>query len=240
MNELGLLFGDTYQVNKTIYIRQPTFKEIKDYNDIKYLNMVKVLCSTPSDCMAILDDIGLDFEQVSDFDLFIMLSQGFSVSETSILFGDNLDFSRLYPKFDENLQETVLFGVSPDGKLIKIDSYTYMLIVNFLRECHGLKPNRDVAGNEFTKKWMIQDQREEIERNKNLSPKSFFEEVIPKMVCTPGFPYDYQTIQNITVAQFIKSMKSVLHEKNYNYLMNGIYSGTIDDSKLTDTQKRWL
>ena len=240
MNELSLLFGDTCRINNVISIRQPTFAELKNYDDVKYLNMVKTLCSTPADCMVLLDDISLDFEQISDFDLFVMLSQSFSVDDTRILFGDDLDFSTLKLKFDDEIQENVLYGITNKGQLIKIDSYTYMLIVDFLRECHGLTPNRTRAGNEFTKRWMIDDQREEIERNKNTKQKSFLKDVIPKMVCTAGFPYDYKSIQNITIAQLIVSMKSVLHEKSFTHLMNGIYSGTVDSSKLTSDEKRWL
>ena len=240
MNELSLLFGDTYKINQVISIRQPTFEELKKYDDVKYLNMVKTLCSTPSDCMALLDDIGLDFEQISDFDLFAMLSQSFTVDDTRILFGDDLDFSQLKLKYDDEIQENVLYGITSEGKFIKIDSYTYMLIVDFLRDCHGLTPNRTEAGNEFTKQWMIQDQRDEIERNKNIKQKSFFKDIIPKMVCTAGFPYDYKTVQDITVAQMITSMKSVLHEKSFTHLMNGIYNGTVDSSKLTSDEKRWL
>lgn len=240
MTELSLLFGDTYKINDFISIRQPTFAELKKYDDVKYMNMVKTLCSTPADCMSLLDDIGLDFEQVSDFDLFAMLVQNFTVEETSILFGENLDFSKMHLKFDDDIQENVLYGIANDGRLFKIDSYTYMLIVDFLRECHGLTANRVMAGNEFTKRWMIQDQREEIEKNKNIKQKSFFKDIIPKMVCTAGFPYDYKTVQSITVAQLIVSMKSVLHEKSFTHLMNGIYNGTVDSSKLTSDEKRWL
>lgn len=240
MTDLSLLFGDTYKINDFISIRQPIFAELKEYDDIKYMNMVKTLCSTPADCMALLDDIGLDFEQVSDFDLFAMLVQNFTVEETSILFGENLDFSKMRLKFDDEIQENVLYGLAKDGRLFKIDSYTHLLIVDFLREGHGLTANRTVAGNEFTKQWMIQDQREEIKKNKNIKQKSFFKEIIPKMVCTAGFPYDYKTVQSLTVAQLIVSMKSVLHEKSFTHLMNGIYNGTVDSSKLTSDEKRWL
>lgn len=240
MTELSLLFGDTYRINDFISIRQPTFAELKEYDDVKYMNMVKTLCSTPADCMSLLDDIGLDFEQVSDFDLFAMLVQNFTVEETNILFGENLDFSKMCLKFDDEIQENVLYGLASDGRLFKIDSYTHLLIVDFLREGHGLTANRTVAGNEFTKQWMIQDQREEIKKNKNIKQKSFFKDIIPKMVCTAGFPYDYKTVQSITVAQLIVSMKSVLHEKSFTHLMNGIYNGTVDSSKLTSDEKQWL
>jgi len=56
--------------------------------------MVHHITAIPSDMKSQLFDLKIDYEEISDFELFMMLTPMLSVDQTSILFGD-LDFQKL-------------------------------------------------------------------------------------------------------------------------------------------------
>ena len=70
IDQLQLYFGDPYVVNNNITIFQPTVGEIMKYGEKKYYSMVHSLTAISSDMKSQLDDIGLDYEQVEDFQLY--------------------------------------------------------------------------------------------------------------------------------------------------------------------------
>lgn len=87
-DELALYFGDDYIVNDNIHIHQPTIGEIAHFGEREYFQMVYTLCAIPSDMKATLDDMGLDYAKLPDFDLFMLLTRRMTPKETGILFGE--------------------------------------------------------------------------------------------------------------------------------------------------------
>jgi hypothetical protein len=68
--------------------------EIVDYGEQEYFQMIYTLTSVASDYKWQLDDMGVDYTKVNDFELFYsMLIKRYSQDKTSILFGD-LDFTK--------------------------------------------------------------------------------------------------------------------------------------------------
>ena len=71
----------------------------------KYYSMVYTLCSVGADLKWQLDDMGVDYTQIEDFELFYsVLSRGFNVEKTKILFGDTIDFSKMQLLDNKQLQ----------------------------------------------------------------------------------------------------------------------------------------
>ena len=92
VSDLELYFGDDYVINDMIKIHQPTIGEVVNYNEAQYFSTVHTLTAIPSDLKSQLWDMGLDWCEVEDFELFMMLSQTMTPDRTALLFG-NIDFS---------------------------------------------------------------------------------------------------------------------------------------------------
>lgn len=75
MTDLQIYRGNPLRINDDIIVRQPTLGEIADFGEERYLSTVQALCGTPSDYMVALDDMGLNFEDITDFQMFIMLAR---------------------------------------------------------------------------------------------------------------------------------------------------------------------
>lgn len=197
IDKLLLYKGNDYVINDYIKIHQPSLDEIANYGQSKYFSMVRLLTSVGADLKWQLDEIGIDYTAISDFELFYgILIKNYTKEQTSILFG-NLDFSKfeLYQNVDNNelclvqvIEKIINHEVKYTGikriirKILRIkpetykeklyekviiDAFTYELIVSYLRCTHGLKRNDQLPANESTKRVLIEDDKDEYLRNKD-------------------------------------------------------------------------
>ena len=85
----NLLRISDYEINDKISVHVPTVNEIFDFGDQKYYSIVQTLIATPFDLMVELDDIGIDYESITNYQLFLLMMESIAASEenTEILFG---------------------------------------------------------------------------------------------------------------------------------------------------------
>lgn len=238
MDELQVFRGGNYVINDKLTIYHPTIGQICDYGEEKYFDMVKFLCATASDCKVFLNDkLHVDFTTVSDFDMFIMTCGRFSSDETGILFGDSIDFSRMYLIYDKEINEKVLIDSETD---LRIDDSIYYFMVNFLRRVHMLERHFDNPGNDYTKKWMIDKARKLEQRNRNKKYESQLVPLISAMVNCEQFKYKHHEVWDLPLYTFMDSVKRVQKIKNFDQTMSGIFAGTIDSKKISMESLNWL
>lgn len=87
VDELQQLCGYGLKICDGLEIRQPTVGDIVKLGESEYFNMVYTLTAIPSDMKAQLDQIGIDWEKIEDFEFFCMLVCSLPLSSTSVLFG---------------------------------------------------------------------------------------------------------------------------------------------------------
>ena len=75
IDELQLYFGDDYVINDYITISQPSIGQVVDYGESSYFSTIYTLTAIPSDMKAPLWDMKIDWTELDDFELFIILSQ---------------------------------------------------------------------------------------------------------------------------------------------------------------------
>ena len=74
IDELQMYFGEPFHINDKIAIYIPTIGDIVEFGERKYYGMIHTLTCIPSDMKSQLFDMGIDYEKLSDFELFMMLS----------------------------------------------------------------------------------------------------------------------------------------------------------------------
>lgn len=241
-DELKIYGGKNYYINDDISIKQPKLGKIKKYGERKYFNMVHTLCSVGADLKWQLDDIGIDYTKISDYELFYsILSRSYSKEDTKILFGNVLDFSQMRIVLDDNIDENVMIQVLDDGKQIRIDRFIYSSIVNVLRKMHKIKRNDEVPGNEMTRQILIDDAREEYEENRNKPSKSYLLPLISTMVNSEGFKRDDNTVFDMKIRAFMDSVSRINKIKNAELLLQSGYSGFgIDLNKIDQNALNYM
>lgn len=236
-NSLKILRGDSFRISEFLSLRQPKLGEIAEYGDIQYYNMVSTLCATPTDLMVFLEDtVGVAYETCPEIVLFAIIIKSMPVETTKIIFGD-LDLSKFSISVGED-GKTIL--KNPDGYVISEPMYQYIMMI--LRKMHGLKKNVKIPYNAAAKRYNLLQARRAQERNKRRANnnKDILLPIVCSLVNCSGFKYNYETVFNLTLFQLNSSLRSIQKEKEYEHIMHGIYSGTIDCKKISKDELGWI
>lgn len=234
IDQLQLYFGDPYVINDKITIQQPTIGQIVEYGEKKYYSMIHTITAISSDMKSQLFDMGLDYEQVEDFELFMMLAPTLSKESTAIIFGD-IDLSKL--KIFKNPQNDQVVLADREAGIV-IDMLIYERIANYLRQVHGLKKKVEKAKNKYTKQILIDEDRRNIELNKNKPYKSFLTPLISAVKVRMGYTKDY--VRNMGIYELTDDVARLQIINNADALLRGMYSGMIDTKKIDKQELNWM
>lgn len=234
VDELQLYFGEEYVINEHIKIHQPTIGEVVNYGEASYFSTVHTITAIPSDMKSQLWDMELDWTEVKDFELFMMLAQTLTPDRTSLLFGD-LDFSKLRP-FQNNQNGNIVLANRETGVII--DEMIYLRIVNYLRKLHNIKPKVEKAFNKITKKILIEEDRQKILHSKDKPFKSYLLPLISAVKVKQGYTKDY--VKNMGFYEFFDDVARMQLINNADHLLSGVYAGTIDMKKINKAELNWM
>jgi hypothetical protein len=231
---LKLYFGDPYVVNKYITIYQPTIGDIIEYGEREYFSMVQTITAIPSEMKSSLWDSGLDWTQVSDFQLFMMLSKSLSQKQTKISLGD-IDLQKMI--IVENRQNGEPMMINPETGAI-IDELAYKTMSAYLCKLHNLTKKVEKAGNKFTKQVLIDEDRQKKEYGAKQPYKSFLMPLISSVKVRQAYTKDY--IRNMGLQEFFDDVNRLQIIVNTDALLSGAYSGMMDTSKIKKSQFNWM
>lgn len=238
IDELKILRGSDFIINDYIKIHHPTLQEIYDYGEERYWSLVGSLCAIPSDYMVELDKMGQDYEKITDFQLFYLVTRNFSVDDTKILFGD-LNLQELQMGISRINNAEVYFYIDDFGNQVVIDESIHKIMTEFVRKIHCIQKKKIKAGNEHTKEYLLEKEKRRRKRRKSEKFQSILSVGISSLVNSEGFKYDYSTIWNLPIFLFFDALSRITQIKNSSNVMTGIYSGSIDPSKIDLNSIRW-
>jgi len=235
MATVNLLYKKKYDITSTISIQIPTVRDIIECED-EYYGAVFSLTAMPIDMMVQLDDVGIDFTKINDYELFLLLFEGMKDAPCArLIFGD-LDLSGFNAAIDEKGN---IFLVNPNTG-DRIDRAVHYNIADALRKIHNLEKKIQKPGNEEAKKYMIERARIKQKRAAKKKKDSELEDLIIAMVNTPEFKYDYEGVLDMTIYQFNASVNQIIRKINYDNLMIGCYAGTVNVKELSQDSLNWL
>lgn len=220
-DNLQVYRGEDYIINDYIKIHQCSLGEICDFGEQEYFSMINTFTATPTDMKYQLSLQGIDWNTLSDFDLFLILYRGFNKEDTKIIFGD-LDFSQYQVYQNKDTEELCLYNPNDDTV---IDKSIYTLIASYLRKSHNLKRNEERAMTETTRLVLLDEAKEQYEMNKDKEYQSFLIPLISTMINMAGFNYNHTTIWDMKINAFMDSVSRIQHIKNADLLLQGRYSG---------------
>lgn len=231
----NLIYKRQFPINKHISVYIPTVGEIVD-NEEEYYDLVGKLTAMPIDMMVQLDDIGIDFTTIDEYQLFLLMFNGLKKIDTHLIFGD-LDLSKFNLGINEQNGHIVLIDEEHD---IRIDRAIHGLIADALRKIHHLEKNRRKPANGDAKEYMIERARKKMKRRRNRVEDSQLEALIVAMVNTEQFKYDFEGTRELSIYQFNESVRQIIKKVDYDNRMYGIYAGTVNAKDLSPDDLNWL
>ena len=233
MDELSLYFGDPYVVNDYITITLPKIGELVKYGERQYFNMIQTITAIPSEMKSQLWDMGIDWTKITDFQLFQLLAPTLPKDKTSIIFGE-FDFQAL--RLSDNPQnETIVLKNANTGAVL--DELAYGKMHAYLCAAHNLTKKVEKAANEFTKKFMIDEDRQKLQYNSKQPYKSFLRPLISAVKCRQGYTLDY--VRHMGLYEFMDDVSRLQIIVSTDALLHGAYSGMMDTKKVPKKDFDW-
>lgn len=234
----SILYADSYPINDKISIAIPTVGQvIKDEEN--YNNMMAAVTAYPQDFMVELDDVGIDFSDITPYELFLLLFPGLKEVDTSLVF-KNFHASDFEMAVNPSTKEVVLRDNAHD---ITIDRSIHHMMRNAMYQINHIERHDTTPANEAARQFMIERARKKkqraMRRRKNIQ-KTGLEELIVSMVNSEQYKYNYQETLDLTIYQFYSSLHQVVKKTNYNNLMIGYYTGSIESKHINSKELNWL
>ncbi len=228
-NKKSLLKMSSVDILPNLSMRIPTVGEILE-DEQYYYNLISSLTATPFQYMVQLDDNGIDFTKITDYQLFMMLFPSFAQGDMRILFGD-VDLSDI--SVVKNNQNNMYVLYSQKNNII-IDEFVYSQIADSIRKINGLKRENRKPGNDEAKEFRIKLERKKQKRNLKKPYDHYLEKLVIGLVNRPEFKYNYEQVDKLTIYQFNQSFEQIRTSINFDKTMIGVYAGTVDTSKIKD------
>lgn len=235
MSTINLLYESQIAVNNSIKIVIPKVGDIiKD--ESSYYGMVSTLTAAPYDMMAQLDEAGIDFTTINEYDLFLLMFPALAARDTSLIFGD-LDLTKF--KFALNEKTNMVVLVDPEND-ITIDRAIHGKIAMVLREIHHLEKNNRNPANEEAKRYLLEKAKRKLRRQRKRKQESQLGSLIVAMVNTEQYKYDFERTRELSIYQFNECVKQIIAKVDYEHLMHGIYAGTVNAKEINQKDLNWL
>lgn len=228
VSKKSLLKLSSVDIVPKLSVRIPTVGEILE-DEGNYYSIVSSLTATPYQYMVQLDDMGKDYTEVTDYELFISLFMIYAKSDLSILFGD-LDVSDFKVGGDNN-GNPIIYSSKNN---IEINEQVYNDLVNIIRKINLFEKVKGKPGNEHAKKYLLEKERKKQKRNAKKPYEPYLEKLVIALVNTSEFPYNYDSCMDLSIYKFNQSFRQIQHKIAFDKTMIGVYAGTVDTSKLSN------
>lgn len=251
VDKLKLLRGKPIVISDLLTLYQPTLGDIEEFGESKFMNIFWLMCSSAWDMPSVYADMGIDFMSVTDWQFFIQTVQHLTAEDTHLILGD-LDFSKLslmsYKDNENDTEPKIVFsntapitinGVSYQPVQYIFTEELYHSMIAYIREMIGFSHKGRKAGNSATAKILIMDDRKNRSKQKEGDYESMFHNGIISLVNTEEFPYNYDTVYNLTIYQYTKSLIQIQGKKQACALLQGSMSGFVDTSKIPSDRFQW-
>lgn len=225
------LNAEKIYITDQIYIRIPTVGEVLK-NEQSYYGLIYALTSSSFQYMVQLDDMGLDYTKVTDYQLFQIMFTVLSNTNMSIIFGDLI--TKGYELYIDNTNDTDILYNESLGLDYKIDEFVYIKIADVLRKINNIKKDNSKPGNEEAKRYLLKKARKRQRRNANKPYEPYLEKMVIALVNRPEFKYNYEQVMDMSIYKFNQSFKQIETSITFDKTMIGVYAGTVDTSKMAD------
>lgn len=237
VDRLQLYFGDDIVINNNIKLHQPKVGEIVEFGERHFYSVLSALTCIPSDMKSELWDMnGTDWQTVDDFELFIMLTRNLTSEDTKLFLGD-VDLSKMIPCVNKESNQMCLYDEQTE---LLIDKAIYLKIVTYIREMFNINPKIEKAKNKRTFNVIIEDDRFRKSLNKKEKYTSNLLPLISSMLNHQGFKYKKEELKDVGIVEFMDSVQRISTIVSTTALLQGMYSGMVDTSKIPKEQFNWL
>lgn len=246
---LQMYFGEPYHINLDsaqgeIIIYSPTIGELIEVGEKRFYQTLNVFCTNTTANRLMLWEIGIDWNELSDFELFTLLLQSADPEVCKIFFKDQdlTKFERMAKQIDDK-QVLTLYNKEDD---VEINEEVYFHISQYLRSVFHFYPEEKFTKDSTLKKWFIdadkrQRQNDELRAKKNgPSHSNMLQTQVSAYINHPGTKYKLRELKEVGVCEFFDSLQRLQIYESATALMKGMYSGFVDGKKIKPEEYNFM
>ena len=242
-DKLKMYFGEDYNY-KGIILSMPTIGDILSIGEDRfYKSLSPFLYNSTSIRVFLWDKFNMDWNKVKDIEVFGIMNQILKDEDkepANIIF-KNMSFNDFVIKeakrhTEDEEYEIVLY--SPSQQIILYEE-DYMHIAEYIREMLNCHPKVEKAKGRTAKSWIIQEDKMNM-LNKDEDKHSNLLSLISACVNHPGFKYKLQELREVGLYQFMDSVKRLQIYESSRALLNGLYCGFSDLSKINKNEFNFM
>lgn len=238
-DELQMYFGEPYLVDcedtqGSITVYEPSIGDIVKLGQDRFFATLNIFVTNPTANRLVLWEAGIDWNSVSDFQLFCTLYKNIDPEVSTLLFKDvDWEGFQLYSKRlpDSEKEEVVLVNMDQN---IEINETVYEYIHQYLQKGFNMKPEVELTDDKLLKEWWIR--KDTIALQQKLKKKKKEDYTLKSMISAcinhPGFKYKRNELREVGVFEFYDSVQRLQIYEQATACMKGLYSGFVDGSKI--------
>lgn len=235
-----MFFGDPYVIDVesatgVITLYQPCIGDLIKIGQEKFFSSLSILITNTTSYRLPLWEMGIDWNEFSDFNLFLLLYKRLDPDVVKMLFGDvNILSFEVFSKQNEGKEILVLYN---EELGIEINEDVYFHISQYFRKAFNMSPEEKITKDSIMKQWFINKDKRQLEIDKKKEEKGQLKSatllpLISSCLNHPGFKYDLDGIRKLTVGQFYDSVHRLQIYENSTAVLKGMYSGFVDGKKI--------
>lgn len=234
-DKLQMYFGFPYVIDLesaegSVTISVPTMRILIELGEKRFLQTINVFTTNTTEYRLPLWNAGVDWNEISDFELFCMLYKQIEPEISKSIF-QGLDFTEfeLYKKNEESI---VLYNEISN---IEINEEVYQHIAQYLRIIFRITPEEKITKDKFLKEMYIHKDQVAAEQRKKKAEtegkSTSIQPLISACVNHPGFKYKLKEVLDLGIYEFYDSVGRLNTYESTTAVLKGMYSGFVDGSK---------
>lgn len=240
-DRLKMYFGeplvlDFEDLRGQLTIYSPTIGDVIEIGERRFYQTLNMLTTNTTANRLMLWENNIDWNEMSDFELFSMLVKTVDLEVAKLFFRD-VDITKFerFVRQKEDNQEMILYNEESD---IEINERAYFYISQYLRCMFNYYPDEKITLDPILKKWYIEkDKRQKaIDEEKALkdatSFKSALQSQISSFISHPGTKYKLHELKEVGVCEFFDTLQRLQIYESATACMKGLYSGFVDGKKI--------
>lgn len=240
-NSLRMYFGDDYVINDKIVIHQPSIQNFIDAeNESDIYNVIFPFISNTTGYRVQLWDMGIDWNKISNQELFSVLIKTIDYKYSKIIFGD-IDFSTFNLYETQNGDEKV-FTLYSSKMGLEIDEDVMNKMCKYIQFMfNSFPPEEEFTSSKTLKQELINnDRQKQLLRKKNTDGSQSLLSMISFYLNHPGCKYKKNELREVGYFEFMYNIQRLQIYESTRALFGGIYSGMCDLSKIDKNEFNFM
>lgn len=244
-DKLQMFFSEPYVIDikdseGSITVLQPTIGDIISIGESRFYSTLSAFVTNTTSHRLMLWEAGVDWNIMSDFELFTLLVIK-AEKEVYSLFLKDLDLSK-FERVGKNVGDDQVLVLYDAEDNIEINEEVYWHLSQYLREMFSIFPEEKITKSPTLKDWYIEaDKRKrETDKEKAATEQSSLLPVISAYLNHPGTKYKSSELKQLGVYEFWDGVQRLQIYEQATACIKGMYSGMVDSSKLSSDSYNFM